>query len=54
MIVCNYFIVALIIVVSVIVLELGAALNLLRRRGPNEIDLRVVENFLLLVVGQLV
>ena len=54
MIVCNYFIVALVIVVSVIVLELGATLNLLRCRRPNEVDLGVVQNLFLLVVGQLV
>ena len=50
----DYFVVALVVIVAEVVLKLAAALHLLSCRSSDEIDLRVVLDFLLLVVCELV
>ena len=54
MIIINYFIVSLIIIIAIIVLQLGTALNLLSCWGSDEVNLWVINYFLLLILCQLV
>lgn len=53
-VIVDHLVVTLVVIVAIIVLQLGAALDLLGCRRPNEVDLWVVEDLTLLVIGQLV
>ena len=51
MVVVDDLVVALLVIESIVVLELSAALDLLSRWRPNEIDLWIVEDLFLFIVG---
>ena len=54
MVIVYDLIVSFIVIIPIVVLQLGASLNFLSSWRSYEIDLRVVKNLLLFIVGQLV